>query len=222
MKKWTISLAALLWLVPTIRAQVGLQGGFGSLRSSEWTRAIETRTTSSLNAAPGWYTGIDYWFRLKKKRIEFNLAALYGQYDQGLSQGGKLKIQQVGLLGFVNVYPLDLGSDCYCPTWSKSGDVFSKGFFLQVFAGGVQLDKSLRHPQLELDHDQMLPVVGIGVGLDIGVSEPITLTPMIRYGWMPGAEWPGLEEGEKDRKLTTVGMLWAGLRLGFRFDRQRF
>ncbi|GIV31315.1 MAG: hypothetical protein KatS3mg029_0666 [Saprospiraceae bacterium] len=222
MKKWIFTSFATLLAAGWLAAQVGFHGGFGSFRSSAWIDAVEVRTGGSLNNPSGWYAGVDYWFRLQKKRIEFNAALLRGRYTTALSQGGELGIAQWSALVFANVYPFDFGSDCYCPTWSKSGDPFAKGFFLQVFAGASHLDKSVRHPQLELDHAQWLPVAGAGVGLDVGVSELLTLTPLVRYGWMPGARWPGLDEGGKEDQRITAGMLWAGVRVGFRFDKRRF
>ena len=65
--------------------------------------------------------------------------------------------------------------------------------------------------------------IGIGAGLDIGLSDFMTLTPMVRYSYYPNVEWKDLNsslglDDSADRNVTDMVQLFLGFRLGFRFD----
>ena len=63
----------------------------------------------------------------------------------------------------------------------------------------------------------------IGLGLDIGVNDLLTITPLIRYRYLPDISWHEMAP-LFDRNInnvdTSAGQLGLGLRLGIRLDYQ--
>lgn len=199
--------------------QVGFSGGVSNFKSSEWLDAIGERANKSIASLNGWEAGVDYWFRLKQKRVEFTLEGNYSRFsDMKLPDNGKLTLKEYGLQLNTNIYPLDFGSDCNCPTWSKNGDFFKKGFFLQLIAGGAFMDKHLEAPNFLSDDSAIVLRLGAGVGLDIGLSDFITITPLVRYYYLPNLTWEGIATEKNGSDTTNGGQVFAGLRLGLRFD----
>lgn len=164
---------------------------------------------------------INYWFRLPKQRVEFlptvyASTAKFSNFDSRLNEyGAQLK---------VNIYPFDFLGDCDCPTFGKQGPQLQKGFFLQLHGGYAVYD--LYSPGL-LDFEEGRGFTyGGGLGLDIGLSNLVTLTPMagVRFGASPYQKFiytdvNGEIAGEGQSKLTT---LQAGLQVSFRFDHKKY
>lgn len=200
-------------------AQVGLTAGYVNFKASDWLDAASERTSKSIAALPGWQLGADYWFRLKQKRVEFTLEANYSVFSEGgLQSGNEFEISGLGLQLNTSLYPLDFGSDCNCPTWSKNGDVFAKGFFLQLIAGALYQNKKLLTPDFSSEKKDLAFKMGAGLGLDIGISDFFTITPLVRYEFFPGLTWDGIATEQVGKDETTGSQVFAGLRLGFRFD----
>jgi hypothetical protein len=133
----------------------------------------------------GPYGMIEYGFRLKEKRIEFHPGIGYLVAPGAENPEGRLN---AFLLDFdVAVYPFDFGGDCNCPTFSKDGEVFKKGFFLAVTPGlALQQFKrtanlpGIPEPTTSTD-DQLSGTLGVSAGLDLGLSDRLTLTPLVSY-----------------------------------------
>ncbi len=201
------------------KSQVGITGGYANFKAAGWLDAAGERTNKSIAALGGWQLGADYWFRLKQKRIEFTLEASYSTLSEsGLRAGNELEIAAYGLQLNTNLYPLDFGSDCNCPTWSKNGDVFTKGFFIQLIAGGAFQDKQLVSPDFSSEQKDLALKLGAGIGLDIGISDFFTVTPLVRYVYFPNLNWEGIATDTVGKDNTSGSQIFAGLRLGFRFD----
>lgn len=114
---------------------------------------------------------VHYWFRLKKYRVEFLPGLAYQHFlmnpDVNYSIGATIP---------VSFYPLDFVNDCDCPTFSKSSFLFQKGFFIRLTpAWSKGIGGSAPIP---LDH---LLETSISVGLDLGLSDFLTISPMIGY-----------------------------------------
>ncbi|MDX1479405.1 MAG: hypothetical protein R3301_16940 [Saprospiraceae bacterium] len=166
-----------------------------------------------------------YWFRLKDVRIEFlpevGYAISLGQNDAGVSTDLKL------LTALVNVmfYPFDLINDCDCPTFSKQGSGLQKGFFIALTGGlsnhtmGLIDESDTRF----FDVSERLVRYGVGVGLDIGVSDLLTIVPHAYLHWEQNPAYDGLAEalgGETVMRNTDFGtrLPGFGLRAIFRPD----
>jgi hypothetical protein len=169
----------------------------------------------------GWEVGLNYWFRLPQKRIEFMPTVYYAatEFTGGLGQG----FTEAGFQFKVNIYPFDFGGDCDCPTFGKQGPQLQKGFFFQVAPG-----YALYMPEdsfVEYENKSGFTMAA-AVGLDIGLSNLVTITPVagIRYGFSSYADVfytdvNGQPFGTDDPSLTTFQ---AGLQVSFRFDHRKY
>ena len=129
----------------------------------------------------------------------------------------------------VHIYPLDFFNDCNCPTFSKDGNVITKGFYW-VIAPGVSLNQKKTIYETSggstsgTDNRQLNFHAGVGAGLDIGIADIFTISPFVIYRMGFGHEWNDLyiafnrgEVSTLDTK-TSLKQLNFGLRLMFRPD----
>ena len=167
---------------------------------------------------------LGYWFRLPTKRVEF-LPTVYatGEFSDQPSY------REYGALFKTNVYPFDFGGDCDCPTFGKQGPKLEKGFFVQLAPGYA---RSERNPlpgefPLTIEDRATFFVFSGGIGLDIGVTNFLTVTPLAsaRYqATQQGGVFP-LEGFSPDRFRLESGRRWTyqlGLQLLARFDHKRY
>ncbi|MGB3548845.1 MAG: autotransporter domain-containing protein [Saprospiraceae bacterium] len=164
---------------------------------------------------------LDVWFRLKQTRIEFLPTISYGQNKSD----GQPEVDIPGITGRqfslffnTNFYLFDIKGDCGCPTFKKEGPALQKGFFLQVGPGyvnhAINLEGGRRSEQSFAAHNFSL---NLGLGLDIGISELITLSPYAGVRYFPSFRDGGyVNVQDGDRSSFTQPR--AGLRVGFRFD----
>ena len=120
-----------------------------------------------------------------------------------------------------NIYLFDLAEDCDCPVWSKEGNFIQKGFFIQLSPGVTRMTNSLGSDLQNSDEKEIYPELGVGAGIDFGVSDFFTITPMVKFFFSPNAKWDniGLPGGIGAINLEgTNRQFFAGIRLGFRFD----
>jgi hypothetical protein len=154
----------------------------------------------SVNIKSGYGIGADYWFRLKNKRIEFMPEVGYEKYN--IEDIADTEMSNIYLMLKTNFYLLNFNEDCNCPTFSKEGNTITKGFYL-FLAPEIKIFTSKTSDVKESD-----TVIGgiIGAGLDIGISDRLTITPNIGYE---------LTSGIDDFEYSTIQF---GLRMGFRFS----
>jgi hypothetical protein len=165
------SLSILLLLASRLSAQIGVQGQIhlpGLIG--------ETETVPSPVLQNAWSAGIVYTIRNSGIRLEFIPGIGYMQTSG--ETDASLKVKGQGLTAGVDVrlYPMDLYGDCMCPTFSRKGDVFKKGFFWEGGAGYLYLNQNLG-TEKSVGHGFFARV---GAGIDIGLSRSITITPGLR------------------------------------------
>ncbi|MEO1514870.1 MAG: hypothetical protein AAFV95_07650 [Bacteroidota bacterium] len=226
MKK-TISLSAFLLLAVWASAQISFNAAYASLNASEWEKVA-----GDLYPQNGYKLGLDYWFKLKKKRIEFTPEITLASFSQSSSQGSIDRELQARFIGFhfnTSVYPMDLGNDCNCPTFKKDGSIIEKGFFIQVSPGldvfrGRYTDSV---QDADIDAEDTVFNLGLGVGLDIGLLPIVTLTPFASYRYYFETNWEGLgsqlstTDPSPNDIADNPNQFYIGLKLGFRFDELR-
>jgi hypothetical protein len=178
--------------------------------------------------------GIDYWFKpFEERRIEFTPTLMAGFDSYGLDQMG---VDYLGL-SFVpktKIYPMDFEGDCDCPTFSKDGNFLTKGFFLELAPGVIYST----HRFINMD-DALGPIVdesqssvswrlGVGAGVDIGVSDLITITPYVHKHWRSGhivGEAAAALLSDATSLVDDAGNvdgITLGLRVGVRLDHQQY
>lgn len=123
--------------------------------------------------------GIDYTFKLKNYRVEFFPTLLYFQKKYQLTtdvgSSTELLIRTLGLQFNTHFYFLDIEGDCNCPTWSKDGQFMKKGLFAWLSLNAYHTNYDLNGNNA----DKMFTYgLGGGIGLDVGLSKRLTLTPL--------------------------------------------
>ena len=179
-------------------------------------------TLSGPDFKPGSEIGLNYWFRLPKQRVEF-LPELYASFS-GIGDD-VVYLNEYGAGLSVNVYPFDFLGDCDCPTFGKQGPQLQKGFFLQLSGGYAFYRQGSQRFSTAGDRGSSA-TLGAGLGLDIGLSNLVTLTPQagVRYGLAPYQETvyrtgTNPEGVAYEPRLVTYH---AGLRVSLRLDHKRY
>jgi hypothetical protein len=174
--------------------------------------------------------GVDYWFRLRKYRLEF-LPALHVQYAHesiiiNNEKVGKLNWTVFEFVPVLQFYPFDFKNDCMCPTFSKQGQFFKKGFFINIAPGIAQSNLSnvsqLDVNQQPLKSSQWIPFIRGGMGIDIGVSDLLTLSPAINYQLAQSVDWSAIFSSTSSNDINIYTGLFLSARLGWRFDRKNY
>lgn len=176
------------------QAQFGIGGTFQSFESHYWESVFERREDAALQRSMPGVSGY-YWFRLEDVRIEFLPEAGYFRSVGSATSGLEANISAVSGQLHVDVYLLDLINDCDCPTFSKQGTFFQRGVFVEVTGGAdlmqLDLDDQAGGGKV-LEVSEVVPRAGIGIGLDIGISDLVTITPVAFMHWHAQPEWDGL------------------------------
>jgi hypothetical protein len=178
----------------------------------------EANLTSSDNIlSSGFEIGIDYWFRLKDKRIEFYPEFSYNRATDQLtdSNSSPMKYDAFNFNLNTNIYFLDLSGDCDCPTFSKEGNTIDKGlhFILSPglnyyeFIGGINTaDTSFGWN------------IGVGIGMDLGINDLLTVTPFSIFRYHPGYQWEATQSLNPPIENFNLSKIEIGLRIGLRTD----
>ncbi len=193
----------------------------GQIKESEWFGSEIT-------------VGLDYWFRVKDKRIEFFPEIAYSLKSEVTSADGldpfSLERSRFGFGINTHFYVLDFGGDCNCPTFSKQGDLIQKGFFLMVNPGidfnQYKLNGGTENTEVS-KHSDIAFRMGLGAGLDIGINDLLTITPFVVMNYYPSlnpesvtalrsALCPFCDLVPTENTRNT--QLQIGLRVGFRPD----
>ncbi len=163
---------------------------------------------------------VNYWFRLKNKRIEFQ-PTVYGAL---VSSADNDAFTELGLQFKTNFYLFDLGGDCDCPTFGKQGPNLQKGFFIQLSPGIAYYDISLPGPMYE--ETAVGLTLGAALGLDFGINNLVTITPQagIRKGFATVGQ-NVITDGDgmilRSDNMTPL-VFHFGLQVSFRLDHKRY
>lgn len=220
MKKATL-ICGLLLICTSVFAQFGVSGGYRINDATYWELGgFKGKYENAL--ADGYSVGIDYWFRLKNYRVEFLPEANFSTFKK-VASPLIAKVNAYSFFANVNIYPFDFLGDCDCPTWSKQGKFFQKGFFLQISPGVSYLQQELQAAETYKSNATTWSL-GAGVGFDIGITDLVTFSPIVGARYYLEAPWDGLAERyENDSDISTESankQIFMGARLGFRFDYQ--
>lgn len=216
-----------------LHAQYGLNITYQTFSAGDWeTLVLDSDIPQAEAIATGFGVGIDRWFRLKNTRIEFFPELNYSRYNKNWSgDAGGLELQRISLFANTHFYLLDMAGDCDCPTFSKDGGVFKKGFFVRLSPGISynRMESTVAVISDTRNVSGISPSLGIGIGLDIGVNDFVTVTPFVDYRYMFGTEWKNLNAAliptssvvNADINTSNVETVHFGLRIGLRFDERR-
>lgn len=204
-------------------AQYGISAGLRTNGETEW----EGFTNSNALMGTGYKVGLDYWFRLKKIRIEFTPELNFSQFKESYTSPKEedftFKTNIIGLHWNTSIYPLNFKDDCNCPTFKKDGQIIEKGFHFILSPGVNYFDFNINKG--DFTTNDIVFSAGLGVGLDLGLTDYITLTPMVMYHRYFDADWEGLDEALSFDELpdnaatnTDINQFFFGARFRIRFD----
>jgi hypothetical protein len=181
----------------------------------------------------GIQASLEYGFRLKEKRVEFHPGLGY-RFSLG-KPNFEGSMHSFDLDFNTAIYPFDFGGDCDCPTWSKEGSLIKKGFFIEVSPGIAY--QTLKREYILSDYipadwnptdrfsSNFLLKFGASVGLDIGVSKSLTITPMLTITMLSDAEWEGMDwraySAPFNLETDDFSYLGAGIRVAYKPDPKR-
>lgn len=139
--------------------------------------------------------GFNYWKSLKEKRIDFLPEITYSFKNKFESfnntapspiQAYETNLQRIGFIFNTHVYPMDFSGDCNCPTFSKQNDFLKKGLFFILSPGVEYFISDLSYEDIEQEGSSSIAFkIGTGVGLDIGVSNLLTISPFAMINYYP-------------------------------------
>ena len=175
-----------------------------------------------------------YWFRLKDKRIEFLPEIGYSFAVGDHADLAFVDQQRISAAFNMDIYLLDLLNDCDCPTFSKQSGFFKRSLFLEI-SPGVDYQMISLNDKTEVgrnyDDNAFTFRMGLGLGFDFGVSDLVTITPIVGIDYGTRPNWPGLQDaigyypGNDPSNTTPDGRSeWtfhAGIRVLFRPDYRR-
>jgi len=215
-----------LVLSSDVSAQFGVRMSYSYSSAPNWsallTEDVNGEATSAVFGS-GYSVGLDYWFRFPQKRIEFYPEVSLSQYNKMLERRGlEIQSSMLGLGVNTHFYILNFKGDCDLPTFLKKGNLLKKGLFVSLKPSIIYNKKSIAKEPSEID---ITPAMGIGLGLDIGVSNLITLTPFIQYNFHAKENWEELSIHCKGTQAwfpysctSSMRQPQLGLRIGFRPD----
>ncbi len=207
-------------------AQYGLSAGYVSNQNVAWRYYFTDDVMDS-----GFQVGVNYWFRLKNYRVEFTPELAYSRFkselnDPSVDPGYEMSMNMFHFFFNTNLYVLDFKGDCDCPTFSKEGTFVNKGLFLFVSPGISYFDGQMTG-QTNSDMQDAVLSLGVGAGVDIGLNDVVTVTPMFSFRRFFRAEWEGLAElamEEEPTRLnsasetTDINQWFLGLKMTVRLD----
>lgn len=220
-----------------IYGQFGLRMSYGVSNTDKWNDEYQ-----KLNVNEGKFLnsslelGADYWFRMKNIRLEF-LPMLYISIDRHTTNNIQgLRTLSKGSIGAkfnTYIYPFDFFGDCDCPTFSKQGNLFTKGFYFNL-APGIGYNRFITTFQEDSPPTEFLQersndinyVLGLGVGLDIGINDLLTISPFFQYDYYSNVEWEDFNSiisssEDTNNNITNHTKFHAGVRIGIRSDYER-
>ncbi|MEM9886603.1 MAG: hypothetical protein AAF849_11985 [Bacteroidota bacterium] len=223
-----------LWLFTSIStfsiAQIGITAGYTSMEAEDWEFEFQQEFgLENQLFASGTRVGVNYWLRLKKVRIEFFPSIEYANYATQI--GDALSVNQTDydadlLGGFLHtrIYPFDFANDCNCPTFSKQNEAFKKGFFLMLSPGVEALKTTVTRRRgnevTAFSNSELKASFGGGIGFDIGVSDFVTLTPIIHTRYTPNVDGDHLMTDKAiGDDFSDVFQFFGGINIGLRFNK---
>ena len=218
--------------------QLGLKAQFGITIKQNfnsfpvWEQRASAALNNNVDIFPfGQEYGFDYWLRLKNKRVEFLPQLAVSRFSTDLTGSAFLDGYILTRAHFnfnTNLYLLDFANDCDCPTFSKQGNFLTKGLFLQLSPGLVYHRQLINYlvtdPEFDLKTNLSYKL-GFGLGLDIGITDLFTITPMVGINFYPSVNWESFDLLHFDATIasptenkTSIREIQFGVRIGFRPD----
>jgi hypothetical protein len=187
--------------------QVGLNFSYAQQNYNTWNQFFKTNYLAAPNAENVYENAfryaIDYRLKLPNKRIEFypeiNFSTQKTNYlVEIINMNTDLKAHTLGLGLRSQFYIFDIDGDCDCPTFSRSEPFLKKGTYLFMSAGYYRMRNNLVYNSTNVTliyiEGNTNWNLGVGLGIDIGLSEHLTLSPYYKYEFNGPTEFKSLND----------------------------
>lgn len=207
-------------------AQFGISAGQQSFDAEDWFFVLSDLYQEEVSTLNSIRFGADYWFRLKNQRIEFLPEIGFSKHDQQF-ENGSFEITSLNFQFNTNIYLLDFNNDCNCPTFSKQSNFLAKGFFIQLSPGFSSIITNQTFEEQNgnfgtIHENRTVSLsnfsLGIGAGLDIGIHDMLTFSPIVGFRYFPNVV-SQIDFDNIETTSTSISQLFLGARLGFRLKR---
>ncbi len=208
----------------SLYSQIGLNLSAGLSQFQEWNSSLDEAFGDKNNKVfnNNATIGLNYWFRLNKRRIEFLPQIEYSKFSSTNLNNISFQGQSFNAVFNVHVYIFDLAEDCDCPTFSKKGNLLKKGFYLFVGPQAKSFSMSANGVN-EGSTKAIVPGLRLGAGLDFGITDMVTISPSIGFEKTAMVKWDDLHNVLSPLTIyqpisSNTSNLFASVRLGLRFD----
>jgi hypothetical protein len=217
-------LCTLLFVVNLCIGQIGVRLGSGlsefDMWQEEYQLAVNNKNVKIFNANQS--ASLDYWFRLEKRRIEFLPMVGYSIFTSKSDNNLTFNGSSYNAAMNVNIYFMDLAEDCDCPTFSKEGGLLKKGIFFNVAPIVKAFTLKGNNATVTSKIKKIAPGLRIGLGLDIGISDLVTISPLLGYERTTMLNWENMSSILKPTTVeeniaSNYGNTFAEVRMGMRF-----
>jgi hypothetical protein len=212
-------------------AQIGINASYRYNNAPDWQFVAAAGGGEQRLLNDGYSIGLDYWLPLKAVRIDLVPELNFSRFRTtplpfpALELDGSLTQNWYSFFLHANIYFLNLDGDCDCPTFSKSGGLLEKGLFLQLSPGISYLQQEAIAPERQESSQSWAPSLGAALGLDLGLSDFVTLSPMVGFRYFLPADWASArlldaldtQTGSLKDERSDIRQVYVGLRLGVRF-----
>ena len=226
-----------------LQAQIGITGTFTNIDAPNWQESMINSTRfdfpNDFEWSSSFKVGIDYTIKvLPETRLYIQPGISYSSFKEddifntstAMASTAAFNVNIIDASIPINLYFLDIEGDCDCPTFSKDGNVIKKGLFFQVSPGltytNNQIIQSINGSDISTNYTDISPNLGVGLGLDIGLSDYITITPLVRFTRHFNVEWESLDNNlnvepstveQVELNTSPINQFEAGLRVEFRW-----
>ncbi|MEO5582731.1 MAG: hypothetical protein ABIR66_08565, partial [Saprospiraceae bacterium] len=100
------------------------------------------------------------------------------------------------------------------------GLFFKKGFFVNLTPGLAH--HTLSNSAVAISTSQNIFFGRIGLGIDLGISDLLTLSPSVNYQFSQSLDWSKIFTSTGSDQIDLYTGLFLSARLGWRFDRKNY
>ncbi|MEM1123283.1 MAG: hypothetical protein AAGJ18_22775 [Bacteroidota bacterium] len=208
--------------------QGGIGGGYFFQNLPNWEKAIMSTNIQEELLNEGFAQTLDLKIaNFENYRIEFYLTGKAKQARQDWNDLS-FSFNQYGIGLQTKFYPLSLEADCDCPTFSREAGILEKGLFLQVTPGVSFFNGKATATEVVSEGSDTNFSLGLGIGVDIGLSDQITISPLATFNRHFGVTWESLQEdfiafdgtnNVEGSEVNDITQIFVGLRFGIRLAR---
>ncbi len=209
--------------------QGGISGTYFTQSIPEWETAVFGLRSNEHLLKSGFGQAVDLKIAgFENYRIQFHLNAGTNNTTTTFeNQQFKLRKNDIGLSG--KIFFLSLEADCDCPTFSREAGLLEKGLFAEFITGASFFQAEMAEQSTIVSEDDGIAFkIGFGLGVEIGITDYVTISPYVRYQRYFKAEWEGLQEDIlafdptttiEGNNITPINQFSAGIRLGISLRR---